>query len=31
MEVNMSESQYKADDFNMSVAKRSEASECFEF
>lgn len=31
MEVNMSESQYKADDFDISVAKRSEASECFEF
>lgn len=31
MEVNMSDSEYRADDFYMSVAPRSECSECFEF
>lgn len=31
MEVNMSDSEFKAEDFRMSVARRSEPSECFEF
>lgn len=31
MEVNMSDSRYRADDFYISVAKRDEVSECFEF
>ena len=31
MEVNMSESEYKADDFYISVANRDQVSPCFEF
>lgn len=31
MEINLSESKYKADDFDISVASRDSATECFEF
>ena len=31
VEVNMSQSEYKAEDFHISVAKRDSISECFEF
>ena len=31
VEVNMSQSEYKAEDFHISVAKRDSISDCFEF
>ena len=31
MEVNMSESEFQADDFCISVARRDMVSQCFEF